>query len=388
VNKAVSYSYPRGSRPCTAGRTLQSAWRCRLARRSAPRLQACFRRSVGGFHWQATDELIGVRSRSVIGPSMDDREIRSVFGAVRIEFGGGARSLADRRSYLGRSFRPTVTSSSLASVQGSVFVAGELQIRSALGAARPDRRVGEGAEVRICLAIRDRWISPAVTSALPTRVSAQTLAAGSGGRRRAAKSVRTRGLLQSRIEGRRPEKRIAFVTGPIARIAWRSKWLSQQAFLLATVWTEACDFRRTQDPLGTAYWDIGAAQHRLGALKEAEATYQHLIELYPTGNAYHYRRALALLSNRDAMAALEQMGREYNPAYKQAGLALAFEALGRRSEADHDLPERSRRGAARWPIRSATCMLPETMPNTGSSGSNAHTNSTTADCYRSNMIPC
>ncbi len=24
-----------------------------------PRLQACFRRSVGGFHWQATDELIG-----------------------------------------------------------------------------------------------------------------------------------------------------------------------------------------------------------------------------------------------------------------------------------------------------------------------------------------
>ena len=34
-----------------------------------------------------------------------------------------------------------------------------------------------------------------------------------------------------------------------------------------------------QDPLGTAYWDIGAAKHRLGSLDEAAAAYQHLIEL-------------------------------------------------------------------------------------------------------------
>ena len=86
-------AYPRGSRPRTAGRTFQSPWQCRLARRcvqrrrsidgdgaaqverigntgevfeplrlcrpwrSAARLQACFRRSIGGFHWQATDRL-------------------------------------------------------------------------------------------------------------------------------------------------------------------------------------------------------------------------------------------------------------------------------------------------------------------------------------------
>jgi hypothetical protein len=31
--------------------------RCSRPRRGAPRLQACFRRSVGGFHWQATDTL-------------------------------------------------------------------------------------------------------------------------------------------------------------------------------------------------------------------------------------------------------------------------------------------------------------------------------------------
>ena len=89
----------RGARPRPAGRTFHSPWRCRLARwrvqrrrpddgvgaaqvesigyagriseplrlcrprRSAARLQACFRRSIGGFHWQATDWLISVRSR-------------------------------------------------------------------------------------------------------------------------------------------------------------------------------------------------------------------------------------------------------------------------------------------------------------------------------------
>ena len=84
----------------SAGRAFRPAWRCRLARRrvqrrrpadgdgaaqvgrighaggiseplrlcrprrSAARLQACFRRSIGGFHRQATDRLIKVRSRA------------------------------------------------------------------------------------------------------------------------------------------------------------------------------------------------------------------------------------------------------------------------------------------------------------------------------------
>jgi adenylate cyclase len=93
----------------------------------------------------------------------------------------------------------------------------------------------------------------------------------------------------------------------------------------------------TQDPLGTAYWDIGAAKHRLGSLDEAAAAYQHLIELYPTGTAYHYRRALVLLSKHDAQAALDEMERENTPWYRQAGMPLVLDALGRRAESDREL---------------------------------------------------
>jgi tetratricopeptide (TPR) repeat protein len=92
-----------------------------------------------------------------------------------------------------------------------------------------------------------------------------------------------------------------------------------------------------QDPLGAAYWDIGAAQHRLGALDEATAAYKHLIELYPTASAYHYRYALVLLSQHDAQAALDEIQRDDSPAYRHGGLPLALDALGRRSEADREL---------------------------------------------------
>ena len=93
----------------------------------------------------------------------------------------------------------------------------------------------------------------------------------------------------------------------------------------------------TQDPLGTAFWDIGAAKHRLGTLDEAAAAYQHLIELYPTASVYHYRHALVLLSKHDAQAALAEMEQEHAPWYRQTGLPLALDALGRRREADREL---------------------------------------------------
>jgi hypothetical protein len=44
-----------------AGRISEPLRLCR-PRRSAARLQACFRRSIGGFHWQATDRLMKVSS--------------------------------------------------------------------------------------------------------------------------------------------------------------------------------------------------------------------------------------------------------------------------------------------------------------------------------------
>jgi tetratricopeptide (TPR) repeat protein len=92
-----------------------------------------------------------------------------------------------------------------------------------------------------------------------------------------------------------------------------------------------------QDPLGTAYWDIAAANHRRGELDAAAAAYKHLIELYPTASAYHFRYALVLLSEHNAQAALDEIQRDDSPAYRHAGLPLALDALGRRSEADREL---------------------------------------------------
>jgi TolB-like protein len=92
-----------------------------------------------------------------------------------------------------------------------------------------------------------------------------------------------------------------------------------------------------QDPLGTAYWDMGAANHRRGALDEAAAAYKHLVELYPTASAYHFRYALVLLSQHDPQAALDEIQRDDSPAYRHAGSPLALDALGRRSEADREL---------------------------------------------------
>jgi tetratricopeptide (TPR) repeat protein len=93
----------------------------------------------------------------------------------------------------------------------------------------------------------------------------------------------------------------------------------------------------TQDPLGIAYWDIGAARHRLGELDAAAAAYQHLIELYPTATSAHYRYATVLLSQENAQAAFNEMERESAPYYRQAGMALVLDALGRKNEADREL---------------------------------------------------
>jgi TolB-like protein len=92
-----------------------------------------------------------------------------------------------------------------------------------------------------------------------------------------------------------------------------------------------------QDPLGSAYLDIGAAYHRLGKLKEAAAAYQHLTELYPTASAYHFRHALVLLSLGDPQAALAELEHEPAPQYRQVAMPLVLDALGRKAEADRAL---------------------------------------------------
>jgi tetratricopeptide (TPR) repeat protein len=90
------------------------------------------------------------------------------------------------------------------------------------------------------------------------------------------------------------------------------------------------------DPLGTAYWQIGAAQYRLGALEQAAAAYRRVIELHPTIAGAYFRHGMVLLSQHLPQAALEQIQRD-EPWYRSAGTALALDALGRRTDSDRAL---------------------------------------------------
>src|SRR4030088_641191 len=72
--------------------------------RSAARLQACFRRSIGGFHGQATDRLINVRSgleavialpRNLIGLTLGTRRIVGWAMSERIGAKIGLRCVAN-----------------------------------------------------------------------------------------------------------------------------------------------------------------------------------------------------------------------------------------------------------------------------------------------------
>ena len=102
---------------------------------------------------------------------------------------------------------------------------------------------------------------------------------------------------------------------------------------------QAIDFAQravAQDPLGTANYELGKASYRIGALPQAADAYRQLIELYPTASAYHFRYALILLALGKPQAALDELARDIPP-YRQVGLPLALDALGRRADADREL---------------------------------------------------
>ena len=102
---------------------------------------------------------------------------------------------------------------------------------------------------------------------------------------------------------------------------------------------QAIDLARlaaTQDPLGTANFELGKANHRIGKLGDAEVAYQQLLALYPSSTGFHYRYGLVLLELGRPDAALDEFSRDIPP-YHQVGLPLALDALGRRADADREL---------------------------------------------------
>jgi TolB-like protein len=84
--------------------------------------------------------------------------------------------------------------------------------------------------------------------------------------------------------------------------------------------------------LATALWFEGHAA-------EAEAVYRRLFAFRPDADSMHARLSLILLSEGRAQDALTELDAETTPGWQAVGRAMAFDALGRRAEADKLLAE-------------------------------------------------
>jgi TolB-like protein/DNA-binding winged helix-turn-helix (wHTH) protein/Flp pilus assembly protein TadD len=108
-------------------------------------------------------------------------------------------------------------------------------------------------------------------------------------------------------------------------------------------WDEALSIVNSQvaaDPLwATGYFWLGILQLRRGRFPEAEAAMRRTSELTPTYTYLHYALALVRLARGDPEAALAESLQEPSDAGRLGGSALAYFALGRRSESDAALAQ-------------------------------------------------
>ena len=79
------------------------------------------------------------------------------------------------------------------------------------------------------------------------------------------------------------------------------------------------------------------AEPRTGDIAGAEAFYRKALNLAPAVGKWHYVLGSALLIRGQASAALAEMQRETDGGFRQCGLVLALDALGRKHEADATL---------------------------------------------------
>jgi TolB-like protein len=81
----------------------------------------------------------------------------------------------------------------------------------------------------------------------------------------------------------------------------------------------------------------GYATYRSGRLEQAEANFRTALELAPGSGKFHCLLGAVLITRGQLESALVEMQRESDPRFRQVGMALAFEALGRRDESDKEL---------------------------------------------------
>jgi TolB-like protein len=90
----------------------------------------------------------------------------------------------------------------------------------------------------------------------------------------------------------------------------------------------------TQDPLGRAEFILAWGQYVSGSMNEAMASLNRYVQLYPTASRVHYRKGLVLLAQSKPEEALLEFEAESLSRYRESGLPLALDALGRRADAD------------------------------------------------------
>jgi TolB-like protein/Tfp pilus assembly protein PilF len=90
-----------------------------------------------------------------------------------------------------------------------------------------------------------------------------------------------------------------------------------------------------QDPINPGLLTIlSGIQEARGHLSEAEATARRVLDIRPTYGYGHYNIGVILLERGDRDAALIEMQQETIDDGKQQGLAIAYYALGRKTESD------------------------------------------------------
>jgi TolB-like protein/tetratricopeptide (TPR) repeat protein len=93
-----------------------------------------------------------------------------------------------------------------------------------------------------------------------------------------------------------------------------------------------------RDPLAVGnYRALGDAALISGRLSEAEAAWRKALELNAAAEGIHYRLGAMLVLRGKPTAALAEMEQNPDEPWRMAGLPLALDALGRRSEADRAL---------------------------------------------------
>jgi TolB-like protein/DNA-binding winged helix-turn-helix (wHTH) protein/tetratricopeptide (TPR) repeat protein len=89
------------------------------------------------------------------------------------------------------------------------------------------------------------------------------------------------------------------------------------------------------DPLDSrGFARIAAAEVANGNLVDAAAWFRKALELNPTGSVIHYQLASILVSQGDAAQALVDAKLEPDESFREASLAIAYDGLGLRNEAD------------------------------------------------------